>query len=143
MLMKSQNEKAEFFRELHHGPEIGATKRVGLRQRRIFEQAAFPAITTTSAEIAFSLGYYDGQRIPPDLMLATVARICAAVPLAVTADLESGYSDAAKTTTGLIAAGAVGLNIEDVDHDSQGLIPTSANRKNRDDSASPPESAST
>jgi 2-methylisocitrate lyase-like PEP mutase family enzyme len=125
--MKSQNEKAEFFRELHHGPEILVLPNAwDCASARIFEQAAFPAIATTSAGIAFSLGYSDGQRIPPDLMLATVARICAAVPLPVTADLESGYGDAAKTTTGLIAAGAVGLNIEDVDHDSQGLATISA-----------------
>jgi 2-methylisocitrate lyase-like PEP mutase family enzyme len=125
--MKSQNEKAEFFRGLHRGPKILVIPNAwDCASARIFEQAGFPAIATTSAGIAFSLGYSDGQRIPPDLMLATVARICAAVPLPVTADLESGYGDAAKTTTGLIAAGAVGLNIEDVDHDSQGLATISA-----------------
>src|SRR5271156_4433154 len=125
--MKTQNEKAEFFRSLHRGPDILVLPNAwDCASARIFEQTGFPAIATTSAGIAFALGYSDGERIPQDLMLATVARICAAVPLAVTADLESGYGDAAKTTTGLIAAGAVGLNIEDVDHDSQGLVPVRA-----------------
>jgi 2-methylisocitrate lyase-like PEP mutase family enzyme len=125
--MKTQNEKAELFRSLHCGPEILVLPNAwDCASARIFEQAGFPAIATTSAGIAFALGYSDGQRIPPDLMLATVARISVAVPLPVTADLESGYGDVAKTTAGLIAAGAVGLNIEDVDHDSQALTPVSA-----------------
>ena len=125
--MITQNEKAEFFRTLHCGPEILVLPNAwDCASARIFEQAGFPAIATTSAGIAFSLGYSDGQRISRDLMLATVARICAAVPLPVTADLESGYGDVAKTTAGLIAAGAVGLNFEDMDHESQALTPIPA-----------------
>jgi 2-methylisocitrate lyase-like PEP mutase family enzyme len=122
--MKTQNEKAELFRSLHHGPEILVLLNAwDCASARIFEQAGFPAIATTSAGIAFSLGYSDGQRISRDLMLATVARICAAVPLPVTADLESGYGDVVETTAGLIVAGAVGLNLEDMDHESHGLAP--------------------
>jgi 2-methylisocitrate lyase-like PEP mutase family enzyme len=125
--MKTQNEKAEFFRSLHRGPEILVLPNAwDCASARIFELAGFPAIATTSAGIAFSLGYTDGERIPQDVMLATVARICAAVPLPVTADLESGYGDVAKTTAGLIAAGAVGLNFEDMDHESRALAPIPA-----------------
>jgi 2-methylisocitrate lyase-like PEP mutase family enzyme len=125
--MKTQNEKAEFFRALHRGPEILVLPNSwDCASARIFEQAGFPAIGTTSAGIAFSLGYSDGQRIPRDLMLATVGRISAAVALPVTADLESGYGDVVASTVGLIAAGAVGLNLEDVDHDSQALTPIRA-----------------
>ena len=125
--MKTQNEKAEFFRSLHRGPEILVLPNAwDCASARIFELAGFPAIATTSAGIAFSLGYSDGELIPPDLMLATVGRICAAVPLPVTADLESGYGDIAKTTAGLIAAGAVGLNFEDMDHELRALVPLPA-----------------
>lgn len=125
--MKTQNEKAELFRSLHHGPEILVLPNAwDCSSARIFEQAGFPAIATTSAGIAFSLGYTDGERIPQDLMLTTVARICAAVPIPMTADLESGYGDVAKTTAGLIAAGAVGLNFEDMDHESCALVPIAA-----------------
>ena len=42
-----------------------------------------------------------------------VARIARAVDLPVTADLEGGYGDAAATAEAAIAAGAVGLNLED------------------------------
>jgi 2-methylisocitrate lyase-like PEP mutase family enzyme len=50
-------------------------------------------------------------------MLDCVARIVAAVPVPVTADLEAGYGarpeDVATTVRGAIEAGAVGCNIED------------------------------
>jgi 2-methylisocitrate lyase-like PEP mutase family enzyme len=125
--MKTQSEKAELFRSLHRGPEILVLPNAwDCASARIFELAGFPAIATTSAGIAFSLGYPDGERIPQDLMLATVGQITDSVELPVTADLESGYGDVAKTTAGLIAAGAVGLNLEDMDHESQSLAPIPA-----------------
>jgi 2-methylisocitrate lyase-like PEP mutase family enzyme len=125
--MKTQNEKAELFRSLHRGPEILVLPNAwDCASARIFEQSGFPAIATTSAGIAFAFGYSDGERIPPDLMFTTVARISAAVPLPITADLESGYRDVAKTTADLIAAGAVGLNLEDMDHESRALVPVAA-----------------
>ncbi len=71
--MKTQSEKAEFFRSLHRGKEILVLPNAwDCASARIFEQAGFPAIATTSAGIAFSLGYCDGERISQDLMLATV-----------------------------------------------------------------------
>ena len=58
---------AERFGGLHHGPAIltlpNAWDAAGAR---ILEAAGFPAIATTSAGIAFSLGYPDGERIPRD-----------------------------------------------------------------------------
>jgi len=88
---------------------------------RIFEDAGFPAIATTSAGIAFSLGYPDGQRIPREEMFARIARIARAVKVPVTADVEGGYGssneDVANTTRELILAGAVGMNLEDASGD--------------------------
>jgi 2-methylisocitrate lyase-like PEP mutase family enzyme len=84
---------------------------------RIFEQAGFPAIGTSSAAIAISLGYPDGQKIDRDEMLRVVARIARSVSVPVTADMEAGYGDSATdvadTATRVISAGAIGLNIED------------------------------
>jgi 2-methylisocitrate lyase-like PEP mutase family enzyme len=84
---------------------------------RIVARAGAPAIATTSAGVAFATGYPDGQRIPPELMLDAVARVCAAVSIPVSADLESGYGDSAesleRTVAGMLDAGAVGLNLED------------------------------
>jgi 2-methylisocitrate lyase-like PEP mutase family enzyme len=114
--VKSQPEKAEALRKLHHGPGVLVLPNAwDCASARIFEQAAFPAIATTSAGVAFSLGYPDGQRIPRDEMLACVRRIASRVRVPVTADLEAGYDDAAKTAMGLVESGAVGLNLEDLE----------------------------
>ena len=84
---------------------------------RIVEETGFGAIATTSAGVAFSLGYADGQRISREEMLARVARIARAVGVPVTADVEAGYGnrpeDAARTAREVIEAGAVGMNLED------------------------------
>jgi 2-methylisocitrate lyase-like PEP mutase family enzyme len=49
------------------------------------------ALATTSVGVAEAIGYEDGERTPPDEMLAAVCRIARAVELPVTADLEAGY----------------------------------------------------
>jgi 2-methylisocitrate lyase-like PEP mutase family enzyme len=84
---------------------------------RIFEEAGFPAIATTSAGIANSLGYADGEFISRELMSEAVRRIVAVVSAPVTADMEGGYGDssedAAETARAVIETGAVGMNFED------------------------------
>ena len=63
--MPTQQAKAESFRAMHRGPGILLLPNAwDAASARIFEQAGFSAIATTSAGIAFSLGYPDGQRIP-------------------------------------------------------------------------------
>jgi 2-methylisocitrate lyase-like PEP mutase family enzyme len=116
--MEPQTNKAIQFRQLHRGPGVLILPNAwDVASARIFEEAGFPAIATTSAGIAFSLGYPDGQRIPREEMLARIGRIARAVHVPVTADVESGYGsnpeDAARTTRELIQAGAVGMNLED------------------------------
>src|SRR3979409_514150 len=106
-IMNSQADKAKQFRELHRGPVALFLANVwDVASARIIEEAGFPAIATTSAGIAYSLGYPDGQRIPPEEMLARIGRIARAVQVPVTADVESGYGsrpeDAARTTRELI-----------------------------------------
>ena len=78
------------------------------------ERAGASAIATTSSGVAASLGYPDGEAIPVAEMLAAIARIARAVSLPVTADMEAGYGlDAPDLVAGLLAAGAVGMNLED------------------------------
>ncbi|MFZ0884850.1 MAG: isocitrate lyase/phosphoenolpyruvate mutase family protein, partial [Candidatus Acidiferrales bacterium] len=55
-------------------------------------------------------------------MLAAVKRIAACVRVPVTADLESGYHDVTQTTAGLIDSGAVGLNLEDMEHGERNAL---------------------
>lgn len=112
--MPSQAEKAELFRALHQGPDILLLPNAwDCASARIFEEAGFPAIATTSAGVAFAMGYPDGEHIPPAEMLAVVRRIAGCVEVPVTADLEAGYGDAAATAAGLVGSGAIGLNLED------------------------------
>ena len=116
--IEKQKAKAHAFRGLHYGPKILVLPNVwDVASALILEEAGFGAMATTSAGIAFSLGYPDGQKISREEMLARVARIARAVKLPVTADVEAGYGerpeDAADTARGVIEAGAVGMNLED------------------------------
>jgi 2-methylisocitrate lyase-like PEP mutase family enzyme len=115
---KTQTELARQFLELHRGPKILVLPNAwDVASARIFEHAGFPAIGTTSAGVAFSLGYPDGQKIPRGDMLAVVRRIAEAVDVPVTADVEAGFGstpeEVADTAREVIAAGAVGMNLED------------------------------
>ena len=111
-------DKAQAFRALHQGPRLLVLPNAwDVATARLVEEAGFPAIATTSAGIAWALGYPDGERISRGEMLAVIRRIAAAVRVPVTADVEGGYgatvAAAAETARGVIAAGAVGLNLED------------------------------
>jgi 2-methylisocitrate lyase-like PEP mutase family enzyme len=86
----------------------------------IFEKAGFPAIGTTSAGIAYSRGWRDGQQIARAAMMREIAVIANAVRVPVTADIEAGYghrpTDVAETVEAALDAGAVGVNLEDNMH---------------------------
>jgi 2-methylisocitrate lyase-like PEP mutase family enzyme len=114
----SQTAKANRFRDLHRGPKTLVLPNAwDVASARILENAGVAAIATTSAGVAFTLGYPDGQKISREEMLAVVGRIAAKVKIPVTADIEAGYGnrpeDAALTARAVIEAGAVGLNLED------------------------------
>ena len=111
----TQNDKAELLRRLHGEPpllvlpnawDVASAKRL----------AALPgcrALATTSAAVAASLGFEDGEQTPVEEMVEACARIAAAVDLPVTADLERGYGDPAGTAHAAWAGGLVGMNFED------------------------------
>src|SRR5260370_935213 len=111
-------EKAERLRRLHAGPHtLVLANAWDVASARLIAALGAPAIATSSAGVAYALGYADGQRIPRAEMLDMVRRIAAAVDVPVTADVEGGYGTsadaAAETARGVIAAGAVGRNLED------------------------------
>src|SRR5438445_811103 len=124
MDVRARAEKAEQFRKMHAGPRILALPNAwDAVSARILEEAGHPAIATSSAAVAFSQGYPDGQRISRNEMLEVVARIAHAVRVPVTADMESGYGtmvkDMAETAKAVVAAGAIGMNLEDVTGDDE------------------------
>jgi 2-methylisocitrate lyase-like PEP mutase family enzyme len=98
---------------LHAGPGFVLPNAWDAGSARILEQVGFPAIATTSAGIAWSLGVPDGGALGLGTMLEHVGRIVAAVGVPVTADLESGYDDVSATVRRAVEAGAVGGNLED------------------------------
>jgi 2-methylisocitrate lyase-like PEP mutase family enzyme len=121
---REQGHKAEQLLKLHNGPRMLVLPNAwDVASARIVEELGYPAIATSSAGVAFALGYPDGQRITRDEMLEVVARIARAVRVPVTADMEAGYGttveDMAETAKALVAAGAVGLNLEDVTGDDE------------------------
>jgi 2-methylisocitrate lyase-like PEP mutase family enzyme len=117
-----QKSKAELFRSLHSGPDVLVLPNAwDAISARIIEAEGFPAAATGSAGVAAVLGYPDGQRIPRNEMMFMVSRMAAAVNVPLTADVEAGYGDPAGTALAVVAAGAVGMNFEDmVNHE---LVP--------------------
>lgn len=118
MDIRMQAEKAERFRRLHQRPQILVLVNVwDVASARLVQAAGFPAVATSSAAVANSWGYPDGERISRAEMLSEVERIARRIELPVTADLEAGYGSsteaAAELASAMIAAGAVGLNFED------------------------------
>ena len=114
MTSAERRDQAAAFLALHHadgGFVIPNAWDAG--SARVLEQVGFPAIATTSAGIAWSLGVPDGGHVDRDTMLEHVGRIVAAVGVPVSADLESGYDDVAVTVRRAVEVGAVGGNLED------------------------------
>ncbi|MFD3872898.1 isocitrate lyase/phosphoenolpyruvate mutase family protein [Streptomyces sp. NPDC058623] len=86
---------------------------------RVVEAAGSRAVATTSAGVAWSLGSPDGDALARERALDLIARVAGAVSVPVTADIEGGFgadpAGVGETVTGVLAAGAVGVNIEDGD----------------------------
>ncbi len=103
---------------------------------RLVEDAGAAAVATSSAGVAWSLGAPDGDRLDRDRALDLIARVAAAVRVPVTADIENGYATdpggVADTIRGVIAAGAVGVNLEDTTYGTGGptlnAVPEQAER---------------
>jgi 2-methylisocitrate lyase-like PEP mutase family enzyme len=83
---------------------------------RVLERMGFPALATTSAGLAWTLGRADGQ-VTIDQSLAHLRAVAGAVQVPVNADFEGGYAvepDGVAANVGLAAeTGIAGLSIED------------------------------
>ena len=118
----TQRAKAEAFRAMHDRSRILVLPNAwDAMSARVIEEAGARAIATTSAGVAFAVGYPDGEAIPRDEMIAAIARIARVVTIPVSADIESGFAndtrELAETIRRVIDAGAVGINLEDQVHD--------------------------
>jgi 2-methylisocitrate lyase-like PEP mutase family enzyme len=116
--MTTQDDRARLFRSLHDPLSPLALANVwDAASARLVEAAGAAALATTSAGVAWGLGAADGNRLDRDQAVALVARVVTAVDIPVSADIESGFGDTAadvgRTVCLVVAAGAVGVNIED------------------------------
>lgn len=118
MTKDEQISRAENFRAMHRSPPVLLLPNAwDAMSARIFEDAGFPAVATTSGGLAWALGYGDGEHAPWDEVVGAVRRIVQAVDVPVSADIEKGYGETANHVAGnvreIVAAGAIGINIED------------------------------
>lgn len=84
---------------------------------RALVDTGFGAISIGSHPLASSRGQQDGEGMSLADAMEGIARITASVDVPVSADLESGYGASPdELIERLLAAGAVGLNVEDTVH---------------------------
>jgi 2-methylisocitrate lyase-like PEP mutase family enzyme len=106
------------FRALHAGPALLVLPNAwDAGSARVIEKAGARAIATSSAALAWTRGYPDGQALPLDVLVDTLRAIVRIVDVPVSADIEAAYAgDAAAagaTVARIIDAGAVGISVED------------------------------
>ncbi|MGL4767298.1 MAG: isocitrate lyase/PEP mutase family protein [Formosimonas sp.] len=128
--MLNQIQRGLLFQELHNRSSIFLMPNAwDAGSAMMLAAHGFPAVATTSAGIAFSLGFPDQEAaVSKTDMLKRVESIATTTQLPVNADLQSGYGanpeDVAQTITNAIATGIVGANIEDFcEHSAQSLYP--------------------
>ncbi len=113
--MISQFEK---FVELHKSKDPLLLGNVwNVQSAKVFEKLKFKAIGTSSAAIASSLGYKDGEEISFEEYFYIVKRISEFTNLPLSVDIESGYGNEVGTVVSnikrLAETGVAGINIED------------------------------
>jgi len=115
--MTSKPGPAQEFRRLHHDGVLLLPNAWDAGSARLIESLGAKAIATTSAGVAWSHGYADGDLLPVPLLMTTVSEIARVVRVPLSIDVESGYSDDPAAVFALVLqvidAGGVGINIED------------------------------
>ncbi len=114
----SDRNRVEAFRGLHEADGILVLPGVwDVASARVFADAGFPALGTTSSGVAWTLGHASGQEAGWPAFLETSRRVAAAVPVPVSFDVESGFADSpegvVENVHQAIEAGACGINLED------------------------------
>jgi len=113
---------AQRFRDLHNGSALLVLPNAwDAASAAVVQHAGASAVATTSAGVAWSCGWPDGDRLPAEEMLAAIRRIVRAVDVPLTADIEEGCHDEPAAVAAFVArlvdAGVAGINIEDGNKD--------------------------
>ena len=108
----------ETFSQLHYSDTALLIGNVwDVTSAKLMEESGIKAIATSSAAVANSMGYEDGQYIPFALLLETVQRIKKNISVPLSVDMERGYSNTIpgvlQNIDKLLHAGVAGINIED------------------------------
>ncbi|MFM2400028.1 MAG: hypothetical protein RL341_2185 [Pseudomonadota bacterium] len=110
-------QSAKTFRDLHAEGMLILPNSWDAGSARVIETAGAKAVATTSAGLAWSCGYPDGNALPAEVLVSAVASIARVIRVPLTVDVEGGYSSdpgkVADLILRVIDAGAVGINIED------------------------------
>src|SRR3989475_2394354 len=126
--MRSQKDKAQDFRGLHHGKRILILPNAwDVPSARVFENEGFPAIATSSAGLMVSLGYPDGEVMGRPEFVSAVERIARVLSVPLSVDIVAGFGKTTKevvaTVKAILKAGGIGINIEDFAHATKKLFP--------------------
>jgi 2-methylisocitrate lyase-like PEP mutase family enzyme len=117
-MTRPQLEKGRTFRALHEGEPFLIPNPWDGGSARALAELGFPALASTSAGFAETLGRVDGE-VSLEEAVDHARALDRATDLPVSMDLENGYgpapADAALAITSVAAAGAVGGSIEDWD----------------------------
>lgn len=90
--------KYQTFLDLHHQSDPFVLPNAwDAASAKAFQNCGFKAVGTTSAGIAMSLGYPDGEHLPFETLLSVLKTITDAVDIPVSADLEAGYGQTPET----------------------------------------------
>ncbi len=108
----------EIFSQLHYGDTPLLIGNVwDVTSAKLMEENGMKAIATSSAAVANSMGYEDGQYMPFGLLLETVQLIKKNISIPLSVDMERGYCNTVpgvlQNIDKLVDAGAAGINIED------------------------------
>ncbi|MEV0267199.1 isocitrate lyase/phosphoenolpyruvate mutase family protein [Hamadaea sp. NPDC050747] len=127
---------AELLRSLHvPGRPLVLANAWDAASAAVVAATGAPAVATTSAGVAWSLGAPDGDMLARDQAVDLIARVVRAVGVPVSADIESGFGatadEVAETARAVIAAGAAGINIEDNSHGGPTVLRTVAEQAER------------
>lgn len=83
----------------------------------LFQREGALAVATSSAAMAWSLGYPDGSTLPRQELLLAIGRMQRVLKVPLSIDLEDGYSDVPEVVAALVAdiarMGVAGVNLED------------------------------
>ncbi len=111
-------EAAQTFRDLHRpGDPLLLANCWDAGSARLIAASGARAMATTSAGLAWSHGYPDGDAIPLAVLTTAIAQIARVISVPLTVDIEGGFSSdpaaVGAVVEAVIASGGVGINIED------------------------------